>query len=111
MGIATISFLFSLAIIAVISQNVSQLAKEKQLAQEQRQIAEKALNDLKKTSPVYLDRAKHSIAISKFDDALIDIRTYLKLNQQSSEAYFLLGRIQQGKMNFGKATEAFSKIS
>ena len=87
----------------------NRIKEQRVIAESQKKIAEKALKDLQKTSPVYLDRAKHSIAAGKFDDALIDIRTYLKLNQQSSEAYFLLGRIQQGKMNYDEATKAFEK--
>ena len=103
------SLLFLVVLISVITINYFRLNKQKGIAEYNMQKAQEALADLKKTSPVYLDRAKHSIAIGQFDDALIDIRTYLSLHKESHEAYFLLGRINQGQMKFKEATDAFKK--
>jgi serine/threonine protein kinase len=102
---------FLTVLISVIFFTVSRINDQKTLAEYNFQKAQEALADLKKASPVYLDRAKHSIAIGKFDDALIDIRTYLSLNCESQEAYFLLGRINQGQMKFKEATAAFQKAN
>lgn len=101
--------LFLLIIAGLSIFNFIRINDEKKIAQYNYQKAQDALNDLKKASPVYLDRARHSIAIGKFDDALVDVQTYLALNNGSKEAYFLLGRINQGKMKFEDATKAFEK--
>jgi tetratricopeptide (TPR) repeat protein len=85
------------------------IKEERNIADSQKKIAEEALVNLKEASPVYLDRAKHSIEIGRFDDALIDIRTYLTLNHNSREAYYLLGRINQGQMKYKEAAKAFTK--
>ncbi|MCM8524880.1 MAG: serine/threonine protein kinase, partial [Lentisphaeraceae bacterium] len=108
-AVSGLSLLFVLILGGVVSYNVSRINEEKVIAQYNFQKAQDALNDLKKASPVYLDRAKHSIAIGKFDDAFVDIKTYLTLNNGSKEAYFLLGRINQGKMKFEEAAKAFEK--
>lgn len=105
--VSLLCLLFLGILTAVISYNVSRIQEEKDIAQFNFQKAQDALNDLKKASPVYLDRAKHSIAIGKFDDAFVDIQTYLTLNNGSKEAYFLLGRINQGQMKFEEAAKAF----
>jgi len=107
--ISALSILFIFILAGVIAYNVSRINEEKEIAQFNYQKAQDALNDLKKVSPVYLDRAKHSIAIGKFDDAFVDIQTYLTLNNGSKEAYFLLGRINQGQMKYEEATKAFQK--
>ena len=107
--VALLCFAFTAVLTGVIIYNVSRIKEEKEIAQFNYQKAQDALNDLKKASPVYLDRAKHSIAIGKFDDAFVDIQTYLTLNNGSKEAYFLLGRINQGQMKFEEATKAFQK--
>ena len=107
--VSLLSIVFMAILGTVITYNVTRIKEEKEIAQYNYQKAQDALNDLKKASPVYLDRAKHSIAIGKFDDAFIDIQTYLTLNNGSKEAYFLLGRVNQGQMKFEEAAKAFEK--
>ena len=108
-AVSVLSLVFIISLCGVMAFNVNQINKEKEIAQFNFQKAQDALDDLKKASPVYLDRAKHSIAIGKFDDAFVDIKTYLSLNNGSKEAYFLLGRINQGKMKYQEAAKAFEK--
>ena len=108
-AISLLSLVFLLILTALLTYNLNRIKEEKVIAQYNFEKAQDALNDLKKASPVYLDRAKHSIAIGRFDDAFVDVQTYLTLNNGSKEAYFLLGRINQGQMKFEEATKAFKK--
>ena len=100
---------FVAVMVGLLIWNVSSINEQKEIAEFNLEKAETALNDLKEASPIYLDRARHSIETGRFDDALIDIRTYLSLNGESKEAYFLLGRINQGQMKYNEAAKAFEK--
>ena len=83
--------------------------RQKLLAEKNYQKAQAALMELKASAPVYLDRARNSIEKGDFDSALMDINTYLKLNQQNADAFVVLGRINQAQQNFEAAADAFRK--
>ena len=83
--------------------------QQKILAQANYQKAQAALMELKASAPIYLDRARSSIAKGNFDSALIDINTYLSMNQKNAEAFVVLGRINQAQKNFEASGDAFRK--
>ena len=83
--------------------------QQKILAQANYQEAQAALLELKASAPIYLDRARSSIAKGDFDSALTDINTYLSMNQKNADAFVVLGRINQAQKNFEAAGDAFRK--
>ena len=100
----------------VIWSSFERIKDEKESALKQELLAEKnaaqkqkVLEELKQTAPLYLERARKYIDQGKFKDALLDIETYLKLNDENAEAYVLLGRANQGSMQFKEAIKAFKK--
>ncbi|WDE98136.1 serine/threonine-protein kinase [Lentisphaera profundi] len=114
--VAIVTSIFTVLFITFGVKSINAIHQERDFAQEQHEIAkfnyseaQNALNQLKKSAAIYLSRARYNISRGDFDSALMDVETYLKLNQHNSEAYLLLGRINQAQKNFAKAAKAFKQ--
>lgn len=114
--VSSITAIFTLLFIIFGVKSVKAIHQERNFALEQHEIAkhnyveaQNALNQLRESAGIYLSRARYNIGKGDFDSALMDVETYLKLNQHNAEAYLLLGRINQAQKNFGEAAKAFKK--
>ncbi|EDM26271.1 serine/threonine-protein kinase [Lentisphaera araneosa HTCC2155] len=114
--VSAITAIFTLLFVVVGAKSINAIHQERNFALEQHEIAkhnyneaQNALNKLRESAEIYLSRARYNISKGEFDAALMDVQTYLKLNQHNAEAYLLLGRINQAHKNFAEAAKAFKK--